>query len=192
MFIFHKLKMIYILVPKTGTNSFWKSMTKVHKEERLEPKKNHPVFKMEPITHVAHLTARQVRTLVDKEIWESYEKVGFVRHPYDWIISYFNTKGIKSILGEDTSAPFSEFIRKIKMTPFYWFTDTNGELLIDTIYRTEDLKEILEGYGCKLLHDNKSAKTDLTVESLSDDDKQVINKKFKREMEYYTSTSSTA
>jgi len=192
MFIFHELKLIYIMVPKTGTNSFWRSLSKKYTKTRVIAgvAKDHPVYEMEPITLAAHFTARQVKTLISEEVWNSYEKVGFVRHPYDWVISYFNVKAKGKILGEDGEASFGKFIRgKLRMTPFYWFLDKDGQMLIDTVYRTEDLKEILEGYGCEPLHANKTGirdqTKDLTVELLHDEYKRVIKKRFWREMAYY-------
>ncbi len=188
MFIYHSLKMIYTLVPKTGTNSFWRSMKKFHKEERLVPEKTEPVFEMESIKHLAHLTARQARTLINKEIWDSYEKVGFVRHPYDWIVSYYNIgeKGIIT-LGENAEMPFEEFLQTFRMTPFYWFTDTNGDMLIDTVYRTEDMKKILDKYGCKYKHENKTPENRqaMTVKMLTKEHKEIIDERFVREWAYY-------
>ena len=185
MFIYHSLKLIYILVPKTGTNTFWRSLAKVHKEERVKVKKGDPVYSMEPITLSAHFTARQAKTLIDTDIWAKYKKIGFVRNPYDWILSYYYQGGGLAVLGEPNDLEFGEFLQKFKMTPFYWFLDENGENLMDKIYRTEDLDRILSDYGARMRVVNKTPDSKNKGIVLTDEHKAIIDKRFEREWVYY-------
>ncbi len=185
MFIYHSLKLIFILVPKTGTNTFWRSLSKVHKEERIKVKKGDPVYDMEPIRFAAHFTARQVKTLVDENIWDKYKKIGFVRNPYDWIRSYYYQGTGLKVLGEPTGLEFYEFLQKFRMTPFYWFEDENGDNMMDQIYRTEDLTEILNSYGTEMVIHNKTPDSKNKHIILTDEHKKFIDKRFEKEMMYY-------
>ncbi len=185
MFIYHSLKLIYIIVPKTGSNTFWRSLKKKHPEERVKTKKGDPVYDMESITFAPHFTARQVRTIVDKNIWDKYKKIGFVRHPYDWIRSYYYQGTGLKVLGEPVGLEFDEFLQEFRMTPFYWFLDGNGENLLDKIYRTEDLDRILSDYGAKMRVENKTPENKNKGIVLTNEHKAIIDQRFVREWAYY-------
>lgn len=96
------------------------------------------------------------------------------------------------MLYQDRNLPFKEYIRAFNIDIFRWFVDDDGKLLIDTVYRLEDLKEIMRDRfnNRTAVHIHKTASNDPNL--LSDEDKAIIRAKFPREMEYYPSTSSTA
>lgn len=112
--ISHKLKLIFIEVPKTGSTSFRESLKEVDTKYEELPR---------------HIKARDLKPLIDANVWDKYNKIGFVRFPEDWITS---VKGMGN-----------HFMRRLgENTPYDWFTDEKGNLIIDSIYRTEDLNEI--------------------------------------------------
>ena len=87
------------------------------------------------------------------------------------------------ILDEDNTKPFPEYVENFKLTMFDWFTD-GEELIIDEICRLEDFKEIMKQYGTNgNLHLNRTCPK--KTANITEDLKQIINKKFAREMEYY-------
>ncbi len=137
-------------------------------------------------TTPGHFGAEMARTLIDPDIWESYEKIGFIRNPYGWVASFYNQPNTDGMFGEDNRTNLSEFIENLKLTPFSWFTDSNGEILIDNVYRLEDLSEVLDKYGCETVHIHKMPKW---KDNVTADDvrkyKEIIKKKFRREFEYY-------
>ncbi len=189
MLIFPDLKLIYIRVPKTGSNSFFHAMKNRHKsvvpnQEELNKRRSWSELPPPRISLYEHFTANQARQLIPKEVWDSYEKIAFVRNPYDWVVSLYDQRGIDSVLGEDESKPFPEFLRNLKLTPFTWFLDGDEKMLIDTIYRMEDIDEVFDKYDCKHLHLMKR-KHFARNPVLTDEDREVIKAKFQRELAYY-------
>ena len=160
MFIFHELKLIYVIVPGTGSNSFHGPMKqKWECETVLRPKPGHDVWKLQPkIKLYNHFTAEQWRMLIDPEIWESYTKIGFVRHPYMWARSMYRkgSAGVLGAVGIDSSGSFVEYLTDLELTPYSWFIDSKGVNLVDRIYRTEDLSAIGIEYDIKIKHMNKT------------------------------------
>jgi len=189
MIIYHKLKTIYIRVPGTGSSSFVATMStgRFHVEyiEKDVTPYDHPVRKINNIQNSAHWTARQVRMLLDREIWNTYEKIGFIRNPVDWTNSIYRKTGIKNAIGEDNTGTYSEFLEKLGKTPYYWLTNEYGDVIVDKIYRTEDLdSEVYQHYGLPPPY---------KIETVSDKpkivpteaDMEILRKKFKREFEHY-------
>ncbi len=174
--------MIYIRVPKTGSNSFLTAMKKMYECEQVGEG-------MGP--HWEHWTAQQAKELIDPKIWETYEKIGFIRHPHKWVVSIYHLKETFNMWMEDNNKPFPEFLSNLKITIFdHWFVDDDGELLIDKIYKTEDLREFLLDKGCigvEDIHINKTHRSKPIID-LTEDDKKIIREKFWREFEYYPLT----
>ena len=191
MFIFHDLKIIYIQVPGTGSNSFQRGMQK-YKCEMANIRRNHEVPKWTNIRYpsmVSHFIAKQAKALIDPDIWDSYEKIGFVRHPYKWVVTMYRKANTQRNFGISGSLDLSEFVRDIEKTNFYWFLDDDGNMLIDTVYRTEDLDTTLfDKFGIKhnnIRSQNVHSSKLHTISDLSEADKEIIKKKFYREFEYY-------
>lgn len=184
MFLFHDLKILYIIVPGTGSNSFHNPLRRKYiNTKTIYPAADHPVKKMNNISHPAHLTAQQYKCLVEPHIWESYEKIAFVRHPYDWARTIYRKGGIPGAIGIDNTGTFLEYLQKLQKTPYYWFTDENGNVMVDTIYRTEDLNTtIAKKFKIVVGHENKTPAPQI---ELTDEHKQIIHEKFHREIEHY-------
>ena len=187
--IFPEFKMIYVRVPGTGSSSFFLELGRRSKTEYVDVPTSGPVRDMEFIANFNHLTARQLRELIPKDIWNSYKKVGFIREPTDWCNSIYNKNGVYESVGiEVDGLTFSEFLQKLNKTPFYWFVDKDGEMLVDVIYRNEDLEHgVFDQYG---IHEpypryNVSSKPRVTF---TDEDMKIIHQKFGREYLYYQET----
>ena len=186
MHIFHNLKLIYIRVPKTGSSSFIHCMASKHKIEKVFLEDS-PFSKFPPITQTqGHFSAQSTREVIDRKVWDSYEKIGFIRNPYPWICSFYNQPNTDEMFREDNRKPFPEFIENLKLTPFSWFVDEDGKMLIDTVYRLEDIKEVLDGYGCETVHIHQMPKWKDNVSlEIAHQHEKIIKEKFKRELEYY-------
>ena len=185
MYLFHDLKLIYIIVPGTGSNSFHGSLKrKFNHWERVRVNGNHPAWDIDTnIRNAAHFTARQAKLMIEPRTWAHYKKISFVRDPYDWVTSIYNKGGLLNSIGEDNTIPFHTFIKNLKITPYFWFTDNDGEVIVDKIYRIEGLNtEIFEEFNCAQLYENKSTGKKYPF---SDDDKEIIQRKFKREFIHY-------
>lgn len=173
MYLFPDLGVIFIRAPKTGSTSFLWSMRQAE---------HHPQF-VGQFEHEEHNTARQARGFFDRETWGSHEKIGFIRHPYDWVTSIYHTNIAAAHLGETTDGKtLLEFVEGLKPTStlLRWF---DGEDV--TIYRLEDLPNIMEGYGGQSLHVNRTPFLQYKPHNLIDEEKQAIERKFVREMKYY-------
>lgn len=140
-----------------------------------------------------HYTAKQTKELtvrrteekvINPVIWDSYEKIGFIRHPYTWIRSFYYEKLPNHMLHQNSKLPFKEYIREFNIDIFRWFVDDDGKMLIDTVYRLEDFGEIMrDKFNTEPVHLHKTASNDSNT--LTDEDKEIIRAKFPREMEYY-------
>lgn len=201
MFLFSELKLLYIIVPGTGSNSFSAGMKKRYNYNNIHGNinilKDLPVVgscwsgkvaeaaQLHPDVILSqHCTAKQAKILVKPEIWDSYEKIAFVREPFAWAKSLYRKTGLKEGVGIDDTGTFLEFLEKLEKTPLFWMTDQKGKMLIDTVYRTEDLEQICMKFGIKYLQLNRT-KSAREVKRTPEVD-EILQKKFWREYKYYT------
>ena len=185
-FILHDRKMIYIVVPGTGSTSFVQALKvgRTKDVEQVNLKKDHDAHFMHPNMNTKkHLTAEQVRYLIDEDIWNSYTKFGFVRKPFDWCRCIFRKGNIDNILGIDRGPTFPDFMEKLNKTPYFWLTDRNDEVLVDRIYRTEDLPYVAEEFDIEIPWRNKSNNT--KPAEFTQEVDRIIRKRFQRELKYY-------
>ncbi len=201
MYIFHGIKVIYIRVPKTGSNSFLTSLYHVdtgdweyackgaftQRQIKRKSKLKRPGAGDHLDKRGEHWTARKARELIDPKIWESYDKIAAIRHPYTWAKSFYRQDGILEYgFGEDNSVPFTDFLHNLKLTPFSWYTDDEGGFILDRVFKMEDMDKELEKYGAKMVHRNRSNRPRHKPKfEMTDEHKVIIDKKFKREMVYY-------
>jgi len=96
-----------------------------------------------------HATAYEVKQLMNKEVFDSFFKFGFVRNPWDWQVSlyhfmkdnpdHFQNKIIRSLKS------FEEYIdwriKRDKHLQKDFFTDKDGRLIVDFIGKYERLLE---------------------------------------------------
>jgi len=194
MYLFHDIKLAYIIVPATGSNSFHSDLKHKHEYDAPYPHRNDPVKKMTNIMHAAHLTAQQYKKLVDPKVWDEYEKIAFVRHPYAWANSIYNKNSIKQSIGiENTSqvgGSFLQFLETLDKTPYFWFTDPDGKVMIDTIYRTEDLDTYIFGkFGLRPKRKNETRRKKVKIRPA---EKEIIDEKFAREFTHYSAKEKAA
>lgn len=171
MYVVPDLWLIYIRVPKTGSTSFTKSLKPFSHTGRIYKDK--------------HATARVAKENCTADEWENFEKIGFIRNPYDWLESFYLSRtfpGFEKHMKID-EVDFGEYIEQLTKTPMHWLSDKNGNLMVDVVYRMEDMSNICEYYGLKENHDNprKRSGTFHYTPYL----RSVIEEKFKSELEYY-------
>ena len=189
---FPDIKVLFIKVPATGGGSFWlamKSKNRFHDYPVTDT-----VLNMQDIRNKNLLTAAQARATVSEEIWNTYEKIGLVRHPVKWINSLYykplggNHYGIDESNNGMGRVSFYEFVKnRINKTPYDWFTDDEGNVIIDSIYRTEDLDDIVfPKYGLEQLHFNPRQKSNKFIDVVpNDEEMEIIRNKFHRELRHY-------
>ena len=192
MILFHDLRIIYCIVPGTGSNSFWKAMfekypNSYHLNKHVPA--GHPADtksrKIDGINHPSHWRLIRMKELIGSDVWNSYKKIAFVRYPDYWTWSIFHKGGIPQAIGEDNTKTYDHFIRTLKKTPYSWFTDDDGRVMVDTIYRTEDMAEICQEYGIRYLEDNVRMRGKSPPKQLNEELQEIMRKKFKREFKHY-------
>ena len=139
-----------------------------------------------------HIPASKIRSIVDKDIWNSYYKFCFERNPWDKAISlyYWRTKNLEH------RPPFSDFLRSSKahkMSNFKLYS-INGKPVCDKIYLYENidqaLKEIAEKLDLpevpeipKTKHKTRKDRRDHKL-IINDEDRKYIEKICKNEIEF--------
>jgi len=182
--IFHHYKAIFIHIPKVAGTSM---------ERALE------LSRMDNVG--GHSTALAIRIQYPKEFNEYY-KFSFVRNPYDRISSaYFYLKNIKAggdhqnqlvHLSKDINDYIENYLSKetiIHLWPQYKFiTGPFGNILIDSIFRFENLEEDWEKVCGKLkvnlnlphFRPTKKKLFEYTPNSIN-----IINKLYKKDFELF-------
>lgn len=89
-----------------------------------------------------HMPAREARTFIPREIWDSYYKFCFARNPWDRALSYYYWTH-KS----EPRPSLSEFIRSgalrtLMETGYHLYTE-DGKLAVDHVCRYENLEQEL-------------------------------------------------
>ena len=181
--LLHDLKILYIIVPGTGSSSFHDGIRDRYKKwDYVHIEKDNPLFNQTQIKQRVHLPAKIIKQEVSPQIWMTYHKIAFVRNPFDWVNSIYNKGGIE-VLGLNNKVSFSEFIENINLTPYYWFTDDNGSVMIDEVLRTEDLDtKLFKRWSIPESHKNPSRKP---KNKFTAQDKEIIKEKFYRESKHY-------
>ena len=76
--IFHDLKLIFMHTERTGGVALRKYL--------LQYETNF----IRPNPHTKHLTCDEAKELIDPKVWNEYTKIGFVRNPYDRLVSWYH------------------------------------------------------------------------------------------------------
>ena len=188
MFLVHSLKSIFVEVPGTASTSLSAAMVQKYIKNDMEifhENRNHPAYDLHPeISMYRHFTIEQAKMCIPEKHWEEYKKIGFVREPYDWAKSIYRKNGTKGSLGVDNDGDFLDFVTKLQKTPYFWLTDRNDKVLVDTIYKTEDIEEIFKKYHLSPKHLAKSPRPNHLAE-LTSEIKAILKEKFAREYKHY-------
>ena len=208
--ISHKYKCIFVEVPKTGTTSIRSIIG--------QPPKPHQnicqiKFEMENywtryggnlnkvIASLYLLLPRKTRERNGRKLFNTYFKFGFVRNPWDRVVSlYLRKEGLQ--LSQKMSFP--EFVRWIKyssstcnhsvphVNQLDWFVDPHGEILVDFIGKFENLQKdwhtVSKKIGAQdqLPHKKKNdRKVKHYTEYYSAESKRIIENKFGLDIEYF-------
>ena len=155
----HKLKSIFIHIPKTAGLSIRSSL-----EDAGFTHKGHVSNFQKRDTTIS--TRHQPCKFLKKECLEDYFKFCFVRNPWDIVLSSFlwwagvyewaNRTGRghprkKELMEKISKMPFSEYVKSYAshlneiyshgMGQHYWISDDDGKILVDFIGRFENLQE---------------------------------------------------
>ena len=138
------LEFIFVRVPRTGSTTFMHHLTEEFGTDLVDRGTQHaPAAILRALWGVA---------------WERHFTFGFIRNPWDWLVSVYNS-GISSGAegkefwpgaliepvdapgihpGQRMNATFGEWVRRRRTTPVDWLS-IDGKLAVDRVYRFEDL-----------------------------------------------------
>lgn len=209
--ISHKKKYIFVEVPKTASTSFREVLgfpKRPHLdivEIRKKMIDNWPFADVSGTRGKLHklnnLIPAKIRKNAIEKQFNSYFKFGFVRNPWDRIVSlYFRKEGIKM----SDRMTFDEFVNWIQNSSdtsvhtsvhknqLDWFTDEDGKVAADFIGKFENLEEDYEivfkklGINKKLPHINKrNANNKHYTEYYTPETRDIIAEKFSVDIEYF-------
>lgn len=202
-------KCIFIEVPKTGSTSI-RDIVGFSKKPHLDISE----LKSEMQEHVSWLShskgikskiynalPKSVKSIYGTYLFNTYYKFGFVRNPWSRVVSlYLRNEGIQM----KDKLSFEEFVNWIqnssdtcihpstKKNQLDWFTDREGNVLVDFIGKFENLEsdwDIISkklGINKKLPHkNNTNSNTKHYSEFYTEETRDIIHNKFKVDIEYF-------
>lgn len=162
--LIHKLRLLYIRVPKTGSTSF------VNGLDDQEP---------EHIGDVHGGVVEAEHLLRGRHEWLSYRRVGFIRNPYEWVQSAYAHWRISpdSFPTVQAASGLYQFVWRLPSTPITWLCDADGKLMCE-VWRTEDMTTICARLGIREFRKNGRLREPM---EMNDETRALICRKFARE-----------
>lgn len=121
-----------------------------------------------------HAMAARAREWAGEELWRDLRVFGYIRNPWDWLVSVYNsgvsiglakvdpwpgsriepadTPGIHP--GQRTMMSFPDFVRKRVTTNISWLLGEDGEVIVDDILRFEDMIKTADRHLSAMPHDH--------------------------------------
>jgi hypothetical protein len=207
--ISHKYKCIFAEVPKTGSTSIrvilgraWKPHRNLVELRRLmESSWTHYGGRRNRIVEPLYLLlSPERRARIGGKQFESYFKFGFVRNPWDRVVSLYERK---EPLQMKDQMSFDEFVAWIQYSSatcphssphrcqLDWFVDGNGKMLADFIGRFEKLEEDWSflakklGVSAKLSHQRANPRERHYTEYYNARTREMIATKFSQDIETF-------
>jgi hypothetical protein len=201
MRISHTHKFVFIAPPKTASSSVRRSLNSVSDVQSNGSPGSNLYYHVKP--------EKLKKYFEDKNWnWDEYFKFAFVRNPWSRLVSQWQyrlriagkpnaeweTFGKNSIKFINKHKSFDNYIRNIRPFNFMcysWIYNKSGEQLVDFIGKFENLQQdydtVCDKIGIprkKLPHKNKSTPKHYS-EYYDDETKQIVAKKFKKDIEYF-------
>jgi len=178
LIISHKYKFIFFAVPRTATHSVRQALGPCltpddWQQELLRKKQTIPIARIAQQGH-GHISVRQLKQNVSKDIWSTYFKFAFVRNPYERFVSvcsFLNKNNVNYAAHAQkfmkNALLIERFKRRILVRPqTEMLVDEDGVMAMDFIGRYETLQgswdHICNTIGIKpqmLQRQNQSSKT---------------------------------
>jgi hypothetical protein len=166
--ISHKYKCIFVEVPKTGSTSVRAILGKAWKphlnlwqiKDHMENYWTHVGGRTNRIREILYLAlSKERRNEIGQKQFETYFKFGFVRNPWDRVVSLYERNEAIQLRDKMTFEQFVDWIQYSSATCVHssphryqldWFVDPNGYVLADFIGKFERLDEDWEKIAQKL------------------------------------------
>lgn len=177
--ISHEYKCIFVEVPKTGSTSI--------RDVIGYPDK-------------PHLDICQIASTMDGETFDAYFKFGFVRNPWDRIVSLYERRQGVELRDKMSFDEFVEWCSYSSSTCVHpsphryqldWFVDSRGEVIVDFIGRFERLRQdwsfVAEKLGIResIPHKNQNPHKRHYTEYYTKKTRDIVAKRFAVDVEYF-------
>lgn len=202
----HPYRCIFVAVPKTGSTSIRKIVgwPNHHHQDLMELKADILEYENETLSHFRKLQILHIPYVRKKYInrtFQSYFKFGFVRNPWDRVVSLYNRKENRE---QRHHMGFDEFVNWIQLssdtcvhpTPHRyqldWFKDGSGKVVADFIGKFEHIEKdwayVAQQLNISepLPHENSNEENKKHyTEYYTDNTRRIIAEKFKEDIEYF-------
>jgi hypothetical protein len=153
MIISHKHKFIFLKTKKTAGTSIEISLSRYcgnkdiitpisPADEKIRSKlgKSPQNYQLNQQGLYNHISAKELKSVIGEEVWNTYYKFSFDRNPWDKVISFYYYS-----VGDTNKEPFSEFLdlKKYKETYNFPIYTINNHLAVDYIGKYESLENDL-------------------------------------------------
>jgi hypothetical protein len=200
MVVCHRRKIIFVHIPKTGGTSVEEMLT----DYGMFTLEFHGVLGGRALHH---FTAIELMSALGKNMFNNYYKFAFVRNPYEKMVSEYYWCRIPGV-GFRNKQSFNDFIKYVEnivknkkfytniyhdhFIPQYYFIFNNKQLLVNDVYKFEDIKIALPLIKEKLkirgpiLHTNKNRfKSNADKLVLTDEQKEKIYNLYKIDFDVF-------
>jgi len=204
-----KHKCIFVEVPKTGSTSVRAVLGKAIKphlslweiKSLLESYWPIRAGRKDRIFEAVYLMLpREHRRHLGRDKFDSYFKFGFVRNPWDRMVSLYERKEALELRNRMTFGQFVEWIQYSSATCVHssphryqldWFVDPNGEVLADFIGRFETLEKDWSfvasklGLASTLPHVRANPRDKHYTEYYNDRTREIVGTRFRVDVETF-------
>ncbi|MFW6092854.1 MAG: sulfotransferase family 2 domain-containing protein [Pseudomonadota bacterium] len=156
MIVSHRHRFIFFAVPRTATHSI-RDALRPHlgpndwEQQMLTRHRHLPIPELAAVRH-GHISVSQAEAHLPAEIWRSYFKFAFVRHPVDRFVSAccFLNRGNPEFAGRETAwmkqaLTRPPFLRRVLIAPqVSLLHDRTGRIPLDLLGRYEGLQAAFE------------------------------------------------
>lgn len=149
----HEKKIIFIAVPKTGSTSI-QNFLKKNLPNGISIDKNIP----NDIGLEKHSSALEIKNVIKN--YKDYYCFAVIRNPFDWYASWYTYAKDPKPVVDSQGKSLKEFINSynyLNKELLSYFTDENGEIIVDTIIKYEnnlekELYKIMDKLSIKVEH----------------------------------------
>lgn len=170
--ISHKLKAIFIHIPKNAGSSIERTLDIWDKKNTPDNEKLYGIINYKTV--LQHLTAKELKLRVSRNIWRNYFKFAVVRNPWSRAVSEYNwylrfgplvtfhewVGSLRHRLKINSTINIDEIGHNIEQHKFIY--DVRGKLLVDKVIRFENLKDEFKticeknSWDLNLIHDENT------------------------------------
>jgi hypothetical protein len=143
-------RFVFIHVPKTAGLSITQALAGAGQKFQQRPGLVAAAAEKDGIQFADHIRARDVAAYLGADAWRAAYSFGFVRNPWDRMVSGFHyilQNPAHGRYGEVSKMTFDQYLRardrgELPFRPMWeWLSDGDGNQIVSEVFRYEDLRE---------------------------------------------------